>query len=281
MAKFIKFWQWVNMTNTRTRKRKSSFYRIHQRSRSFFIAAIFLTCISQHSWKRLLLWSSPYCLCYIISYYWYAVQNVIFEDENQYHKCVFQNTFATNIGRNPCHIHAQCIWRVFPALYISLHLVMLHSIILNWIKFSPLMRRWKKLFESLLNVLKVKQEQEQEQRNMYTSIHILCSILCWCTSGNNYSLVSLWVWCYHLDTPTFWAIFSVLLFRASQVPSTWKGSCYLLSLSCWKMKLCPTLRSSALYTLLHSSCRWPCAISQIPLLKNIPTAWSCHHWTSL
>lgn len=177
MAKFIKFWQWVNMTNTRTRKRKSGFYRIHQRLRSFFIAAIFFTCISWHSWKRLLLWSSPYCLCYVISYYWYVVQNVIFEDENQYHKCVFQNTFATNIGRNPCHIHAQCIWRVFPALYISLHLVMLHSIILNWIKFSPLMRRWKKLFESLLNVLKVKKPKTRTTEHVHKYSHPLLNTL--------------------------------------------------------------------------------------------------------
>lgn len=42
---------------------------------------------------------------------------------------------------------------------------------------------------------------------MYTSVHNLCSILCWCTSGNNYSLVSLWVWCYQLGTPSFGQFF--------------------------------------------------------------------------
>ncbi len=35
------------------------------------------------------------------------------------------------------------------------------------------------------------------------SIHSLCSILCWSTSGNYYSLKYFWVWCYKLGTSIF------------------------------------------------------------------------------
>ena len=38
---------------------------------------------------------------------------------------------------------------------------------------------------------------------MYISIHSLCSILCWCTFGSNYSLTSFWIWCHKLGTPIF------------------------------------------------------------------------------
>ena len=38
---------------------------------------------------------------------------------------------------------------------------------------------------------------------MYISIHSLCSILCWCTFGSNYSLKSFWIWCHKLGTPIF------------------------------------------------------------------------------
>ena len=38
---------------------------------------------------------------------------------------------------------------------------------------------------------------------MYISIHSLCSMLCWCTFGSNYSLKSFWIWCHKLGTPIF------------------------------------------------------------------------------
>ena len=38
---------------------------------------------------------------------------------------------------------------------------------------------------------------------MYISIHSLCSILCWCTFGSNYSPKSFWIWCHKLGTPIF------------------------------------------------------------------------------
>ena len=38
---------------------------------------------------------------------------------------------------------------------------------------------------------------------MYISIHSLCSILCWCTFGSNYSLKYFWIWCHKLGTPIF------------------------------------------------------------------------------
>lgn len=34
------------------------------------------------------------------------------------------------------------------------------------------------------------------------SIHSLCSILCWCTFGSNYSLDCFWIWCWVLDPTT-------------------------------------------------------------------------------
>ena len=37
---------------------------------------------------------------------------------------------------------------------------------------------------------------------MYISIHSLCSILCWCTFGSNYSLKSFWIWCHKLAHPS-------------------------------------------------------------------------------
>ena len=41
------------------------------------------------------------------------------------------------------------------------------------------------------------------RNHMYISIHSLCSILCWCTFGSNYSLKSFWIWCHKLGTPIF------------------------------------------------------------------------------
>ena len=63
------------------------------------------------------------------------------------------------------------------------------------------------------------------------------------------------------------------------------------SLSCWKMNRRPSLRSRALLEqvfiqdvsvhCLHSSFPLSWLVSQFLPLKNIPTAWCCHHHASL
>ena len=127
---------------------------------------------------------------------------------------------------------------------------------------------------------------------MYIGIHSLCSILCWSTFGTNYSLKTLGVWCYKLDTlifgqflPFFFAgplkhhqvgwgasvhsHFQISTCSISFKSGLWLGnsrsfaelSCShsfvflalcLESLSCWAMNLYPSLRSRALWSRFSS-----------------------------
>ena len=59
----------------------------------------------------------------------------------------------------------------------------------------PIMTTWKKFLKFIKN--------KKQRNHMYMSIHSLCSILCWCTFGSNYSLKSFWIWCHKLSTPIF------------------------------------------------------------------------------
>ena len=145
--------------------------------------------------------------------------------------------------------------------------------------------------------------------DIYISIQTLYSVL-WSTFGSNYSLESSWVWRYKLGTlvyEEFLPFFSAdpLKLRSLQRCSIgfqsrlWLGhsrtfrdlsrshfcvfAVCLGLLSCWKVNRHPSQRSWAgfhqvsLCTLLCLSFPRSWLVSQSLLLKNIPTAWCCHH----
>lgn len=135
------------------------------------------------------------------------------------------------------------------------------------------------------------------------------SILCRGTFCGNHSSKSLWISLYELATSYHWDLCPFVLAKLLQLLQVgwlvlvnsnlyvwpqnfygfkswlWLGhantfKCFPLnhssaalavclgSLSCWKVNLHPSF-----------SQLWP--VSQSRLLKNIPTAWSCHHHVSL
>jgi len=90
--------------------------------------------------------------------------------------------------------------------------------------------------------------------------------ICWSTFGSNSSLKSFWVWCYKLgayfgQNPTF---FWRWTFAPVQGPEHSAAGYH----------------QGCLCTLLHSSFPRPWVVSQFLLLKNISTAWCCHHRAS-
>ena len=170
---------------------------------------------------------------------------------------------------------------------------------------------------------------------MYISIHSLCSILCWCTFGSNYSIKAFWIWCHKHGTPIF-GQFCPFLFAAPlklhqvgweasvhshfsdlsrdfqsdsslgsgwatqghsqscpEAPSliSWYLSCLLRVVVLLKDEPSPSVwgqehsgagfHPGCLCTLLHSYFPLSWLVSQFLSLKNIPTAWCCHHHASL
>ena len=114
--------------------------------------------------------------------------------------------------------------------------------------------------------------------------------ICWSTFGSNSSLKSFWVWCYKLgayfgQNPTFFFAEPLKLHQVG-----WGASCTALSrcpVGRWTFAPVQGPEHSAagyhqgcLCTLLHSSFPRPWVVSQFLLLKNISTAWCCHHRAS-
>lgn len=101
-----------------------------------------------------------------------------------------------------CDYFVQCM-KVFTVLP-SLHILSFYSLIpkMDSVHFSPqnsthnrnpMMTKWKKLGWNSYFI-----KNKKQNYNLHISIHSLCSILCSSTFGNNYNLMSFWVWCYKL-----------------------------------------------------------------------------------
>lgn len=105
----------------------------------------------------------------------------------------------------PLHNNSRWNRTVFPEKFVSLNLFCGNSL-KQWqkcilfiflIKFifslkfhtTPHKDNVNKDFKICANLLKMK----NLRNHMYISIHSLCSILCWCTLGSNYSLKSFWI----------------------------------------------------------------------------------------
>lgn len=113
-----------------------------------------------------------------------------------------------------------CLW-LFCSVHESIHSASLtpHFVVLqpyskmDLVHFSPqnsthnrnpMMTKWKKLGWNSYFI-----KNKKQNYNMHISIHSLCSILCSSTFGNNYNLMSFWVWCYKLGQ-FLWFFFAVI-----------------------------------------------------------------------
>ena len=158
-------------------------------------------------------------------------------------------------------------------------------------------------------------ENVQIYNNKYQiQYSVLLLVLCWSTFSNDYSLESSWVWRYKLCTPIFGEFLLCIssqalrhctaIFRSFQScpGSEWatqghsetcsrSHSCVVLAvclglLSCWKVNRHSVLgpersgegfHQGSVCTLLCSFLLRSWLVSQSLPLKNIPTAWCCHH----
>lgn len=111
-----------------------------------------------------------------------------------------------------------------------------------------------------------------------------CSIILY----SNYSLKSFGMWCYKHGILVFRAVSSLQNYRKKNRKNTPSG-CVLRvvvllenepSPQSWSQECSGAVyHHGRLWTLLHSMFIFPSTLtsSQFLLLKNIPTAWSCHH----
>ena len=129
-----------------------------------------------------------------------------------------------------CTFYVQCIRKVFTVLHFF-HILLCYSLIPKWNKFifflkilhrTPHNDNMKKVFFKCLHIyifFKIRNHREH---------HSLCSILCWCTFGSNYSLKSFWIWCHKLGILVVLNFFHLRMMEATVLIGTFKAAEFFL-----------------------------------------------------